>query len=113
MIPSPKVATYDLQPAMSAPELTTRLIEEIKSNQYDVIICNYANPDMVGHTGNFAATVEAIEIIDACLGRVIEALKSTQGELLITADHGASRARTRAAGSCCKRSSPISTPTCD
>lgn len=88
LIPSPKVATYDLQPAMSAPELTARLTQEILSNQYDVIICNFANPDMVGHTGNFAATVQAIEIIDECLGNIVAALQTTHGELLITADHG-------------------------
>lgn len=88
LIPSPKVATYDLKPEMSAPELTDRLVEEIHRQQYDVIICNYANPDMVGHSGNFSATVKAIEVVDACLSRVIEALKEVQGEALITADHG-------------------------
>jgi len=88
LIPSPKVATYDLQPQMSAVELTERLIKEIKSDQYDVIICNYANPDMVGHTGNFAATVKAIEIIDQCIGMLIDACEIAGGELLITADHG-------------------------
>src|SRR5204863_9820186 len=71
LIPSPRVATYDLQPEMSAPELTERLIHEIKTQQYDFIICNYANPDMVGHTGDFPATVKAIETIDECLGKVI------------------------------------------
>lgn len=88
LIPSPAVATYDLQPEMSAPELTARLIQEIKNQQYDVIICNFANPDMVGHTGNFEATIKAIETIDGCLGSIIDALKSVGGEALITADHG-------------------------
>lgn len=88
LIPSPKVATYDLQPEMSAPELTDRLCEAISQGGYDVIICNYANPDMVGHTGNFEATVKAIETIDTCIGHVVEALRQVGGELLITADHG-------------------------
>ena len=70
LIPSPKVATYDLKPEMSAPELTDKLVEEIQSKKYDVIICNFANPDMVGHTGNFDATVKAIEVIDICLGKI-------------------------------------------
>ena len=88
LIPSPKVATYDLQPEMSAPELTTSLIAAIKSEKYDLIICNFANPDMVGHSGNLPATVKAIEIIDKCLGQITQALKACGGELLITADHG-------------------------
>jgi 2,3-bisphosphoglycerate-independent phosphoglycerate mutase len=88
LIPSPKVSTYDLQPEMSAPELTDRLVAEIKKQYYDVIICNFANPDMVGHTGNFPATVKAIETIDTCLEKIITALKEVQGEALITADHG-------------------------
>ena len=88
LIPSPKVATYDLKPEMSAPELTARLIQEIHSEKYDVIICNYANADMVGHSGNFAATVKAIETLDTCLAQVLAALKAVGGEALITADHG-------------------------
>jgi 2,3-bisphosphoglycerate-independent phosphoglycerate mutase len=88
LVPSPDVATYDLKPEMSAYELTDKLVAAIKSGKYDTIICNYANPDMVGHTGNFEATVEAIEALDKCLGRVIEALHSVGGEALITADHG-------------------------
>jgi len=88
LIPSPNVPTYDLCPEMSAPEITTRLIEEIKSQKYELIVCNFANPDMVGHTGNFDATVKAIEVIDACLQKIIEALQEIGGELLITADHG-------------------------
>lgn len=88
LIPSPRVATYDLQPEMSAPQLTDKLVEAIQERQYDVIICNYANADMVGHTGNFAAAVKAIETIDSCLGKVVGALQQVGGEVLITADHG-------------------------
>lgn len=88
LVPSPKVATYDLQPEMSAPELTDKLVEAIGSEKYDVIICNYANADMVGHTGQLAAAIKAIEAIDQCLQRVTEALLAVGGEALITADHG-------------------------
>lgn len=88
LIPSPKVATYDLQPEMSAFLVTERLVTEIKSQRYDLIICNFANPDMVGHTGNFAATVKAIETIDTCIGKIVQALLEVGGEALITADHG-------------------------
>ncbi|MFT4058775.1 MAG: 2,3-bisphosphoglycerate-independent phosphoglycerate mutase [Legionella sp.] len=88
LIPSPKIATYDLQPEMSAPQLTDRLIDAINTRAYDVIICNYANADMVGHSGNFNATVRAIECLDQCLNRVWHALKNQGGKLLITADHG-------------------------
>ena len=88
LVPSPKVATYDLQPEMSAPEVTDRLVEAVGSGRFDVIICNYANPDMVGHTGNMEAAVRAIEVIDECLGRVAVAVREAGGELLITADHG-------------------------
>jgi 2,3-bisphosphoglycerate-independent phosphoglycerate mutase len=88
LVPSPNVATYDLQPEMNAFELTDKLVAAIKSGEYDTIICNYANPDMVGHTGNFAATVQAIEALDKCLLRVVEALREVGGEALITADHG-------------------------
>lgn len=88
LVPSPKVSTYDLQPEMSAPELTMALIDAIQSRSYDVIICNYANADMVGHTGNFAATVKAIEVLDYCLGQVAEAVAAEGGLMLITSDHG-------------------------
>ncbi|WP_459873080.1 2,3-bisphosphoglycerate-independent phosphoglycerate mutase [Endothiovibrio diazotrophicus] len=88
LIPSPHVATYDLQPEMAAAEVTDKLVEAIESARFDVVICNYANPDMVGHTGNFEATVKALETIDSCLGRVYASLKRAGGELLITADHG-------------------------
>lgn len=88
LIPSPKVATYDLQPEMSAVEVTNKLVEEIKNQRYDVIICNFANPDMLGHTGNLPATIKAIETIDACLEKITTALLSVGGEAIITADHG-------------------------
>lgn len=88
LIPSPKVKTYDQQPEMSAAELTDRLVEAIESGDYDVIICNYANPDMVGHTGKLDAAIKAIEALDGCLGRVESAIKQSGGEWLITADHG-------------------------
>lgn len=88
LVPSPQVATYDLMPAMSAVEVTDRLVEAVESGKYDVIICNYANSDMVGHTGNYEAAVQAIEVLDACLGRLVNAVLSAGGELLITADHG-------------------------
>lgn len=88
LVPSPKVATYDLQPEMSAIALTDELVKAIESKHYDVIICNFANPDMVGHTGNFKATVLAIETIDKCLGRICDSLQKVSGEALITADHG-------------------------
>lgn len=88
LVPSPRVATYDLQPEMSAAEVTDRLVGAIESNKYDVIVCNYANPDMVGHTGCFEAAVKAIEALDACLARVEQSILSAGGEMLITADHG-------------------------
>ena len=88
LIPSPHVATYDLQPQMSAPQVTDELVQAIGSGKYDAIICNFANADMVGHTGNFPAAVQAIETLDTCLGRIVEALQKVGGELLITADHG-------------------------
>jgi 2,3-bisphosphoglycerate-independent phosphoglycerate mutase len=88
LIPSPKVATYDLQPAMSAPELTARLVEAIRSGDFDVIICNVANPDMVGHTGVLEAAIEAVGAVDQCLAAVSAAIDEVGGELLITADHG-------------------------
>lgn len=88
LIPSPKVATYDLQPEMSAPLLTKKLCAAISSGQYAAIICNYANPDMVGHTGDFDATVQAVEVIDHCLNEIIQASLDAGSEVLITADHG-------------------------
>ena len=88
LIPSPDVATYDLQPEMSAPELTDKLVAAIGSGKYDLIVCNYANGDMVGHTGVYAAAVQAVEALDQCLGRVEQALAEAGGQALITADHG-------------------------
>ena len=88
LVQSPQVATYDLQPEMSAPEVTDKLVDAIKSGAYDLIVCNYANGDMVGHTGKYDAAVKAIEALDVCLGRVTEALLDVGGECLITADHG-------------------------
>ncbi|MGN0362938.1 MAG: 2,3-bisphosphoglycerate-independent phosphoglycerate mutase [Bilifractor sp.] len=88
LIPSPKVATYDLQPEMSAPKVCDTLCEAIRSGKYDVIIINFANPDMVGHTGVESAAIKAIEAVDACMGRAIEALKEVDGQMFITADHG-------------------------
>ncbi len=88
LVPSPKVATYDLQPEMSAGEVTDRLVEAIGSNSYDLIICNFANPDMVGHTGVLSAAITAMETIDRCMGRLDDAVRAAGGALLITADHG-------------------------
>ncbi|HEV7803307.1 MAG TPA: 2,3-bisphosphoglycerate-independent phosphoglycerate mutase, partial [Burkholderiales bacterium] len=88
LVPSPKVATYDLKPEMSAPEVTQKLIEAIRSRTYNAIVCNYANGDMVGHTGNLAAATRAIEVLDECVGAVVTAMRETGGEVLITSDHG-------------------------
>jgi 2,3-bisphosphoglycerate-independent phosphoglycerate mutase len=88
LINSPSVATYDMQPEMSSAELTEKLVAAIKSTEYDVIICNYPNGDMVGHTGVYDAAVKACEAVDACVGQIVEALKEVGGECLITADHG-------------------------
>ena len=88
LVPSPKVETYDLKPEMSAYEVTDKVVEAINSKKYDCIILNYANPDMVGHTGSLEAAIKAIETIDECVGRVVEAINNQSGVLLITADHG-------------------------
>lgn len=88
LVPSPKVATYDLQPEMSAFEVLENLERVIAAEHYDVIVVNFANPDMVGHTGNMAACVKAVETVDACLGRLQQAVFDKEGVLLITADHG-------------------------
>ena len=88
LVPSPKVATYDLQPEMSAREVTDKLIRAIKGGQYDLIVVNYANPDMVGHTGDLAAAIQAVEMIDRCLARLIDALRAVEGAIVVTADHG-------------------------
>lgn len=88
LVDSPKVSTYDLQPEMSAPEVTEKLVAAIKGGEYKLIICNFANADMVGHTGNLAAASAAIEALDQCLAAVVSALAEVDGEALITADHG-------------------------
>ena len=88
LVPSPKVATYDLKPEMSAYQVTEKLEEAIASGKYDLIVCNYANPDMVGHTGVMDAAVKAVDTIDECLGRLRAALEKAGGAMLLTADHG-------------------------
>jgi len=88
LIPSPKVATYDLQPEMSANIVAEKLIEALRLKKYDVIICNFANPDMLGHTGNLAATIKAVETVDNCLGEVTKVLQEVGGEMCVIADHG-------------------------
>lgn len=88
LVQSPQVATYDLQPEMSAHEVTDKLEQAIREGLYDTIICNYANGDMVGHTGNFDAAVKAVETLDHCVGRLVTAIRDTGGQCLITADHG-------------------------
>ncbi len=88
LIPSPKVATYDLQPEMSAIELTDQLVKAINNGDYDIIICNFANPDMVGHTGVETAANRAIEVVDQCIKKIVDSLQKIGGELLITSDHG-------------------------
>jgi len=88
LVPSPKVATYDLQPEMSAPELTEKAVAAIRTGRYDLIVLNFANPDMVGHTGSLPAAIKAVETVDAGLGRIVEAVRAQGGALLVTADHG-------------------------
>jgi 2,3-bisphosphoglycerate-independent phosphoglycerate mutase len=88
LIPSPKVATYDLQPEMNLPMLTERLVADIRAKKHDVIVCNIANPDMVGHSGILAAAVQAAEAVDVALGAIRAALHDAGGEMIVTADHG-------------------------
>lgn len=88
LVPSPKVATYDLQPEMSAPAVTDKLVAAIASGQFDFIVVNYANTDMVGHTGDLNAAILAVQAVDACLGRLVAAVRSAGGMMLVTADHG-------------------------
>jgi 2,3-bisphosphoglycerate-independent phosphoglycerate mutase len=88
MVPSPKVATYDLQPEMSAAGLTDKAVAAIDSGKYDLIVLNYANPDMVGHTGMLPAAIKALDAVDTGIGRIAEAVRKQGGALLITADHG-------------------------
>ena len=88
LVKSPKVPTYDMQPEMSAPEVCDKLVDAIRSQKYDVIIINFANPDMVGHTGVEAAAIKAVETVDACVGKAVEAVKEVGGQMFICADHG-------------------------
>ena len=88
MVPSPKVATYDLKPEMSAPELTEHVMKAIESDAYDLLVVNYANPDMVGHTGSLPAAIAAVETVDNALGRIAAAIEERGGSLIVTADHG-------------------------
>ncbi|MSP47949.1 MAG: 2,3-bisphosphoglycerate-independent phosphoglycerate mutase [Alphaproteobacteria bacterium] len=88
LVPSPEVATYDLKPEMSAPEVTEKLVEAIRSGAFDLIVANYANTDMVGHTGDISAAIKAVEAVDICLGRVAGTLEAAGGVMLVTADHG-------------------------
>lgn len=88
LVPSPKVATYDLKPEMSAFEVTDKVVAAIESKNFDMIVLNFANPDMVGHTGVLEAAEKAVQTVDSCLGRIVEALQAVNGHLLVTADHG-------------------------
>src|SRR5690606_13569934 len=88
LIPSPKVATYDLKPEMSAPELADTVSQAVRQGGHELIVLNFANGDMVGHTGVFEAAVKAVEAVDAALGRVLEALDEAGGQAIVTADHG-------------------------
>ena len=88
LVPSPQVETYDLQPQMSAPEVTEKLVAAIHSGEFDAIVCNYANCDQVGHTGNYDAAIQAVEAVDSALAAVVEAIRAVGGQALITADHG-------------------------
>ena len=88
LVPSPKVETYDLKPEMSAYEVCDKVVDAINSKKYNCIILNFANPDMVGHTGNLSATIEAIEAIDECVGKIVDSIEKQKANLIITADHG-------------------------
>jgi 2,3-bisphosphoglycerate-independent phosphoglycerate mutase len=88
LIPSPKVATYDLKPEMSAREVTSKVLDRLDWNKYDMIVLNFANPDMVGHTGIFQAAKKAIEVVDECLGKIVSKILEKDGTVFITADHG-------------------------
>ena len=88
LVPSPRVATYDLQPQMSCPEVTAKLVEAIRAQRFDLVVCNLANPDMVGHTGDLAAAVQAAQAVDAAIGQIDAAVRQVHGALVITADHG-------------------------
>jgi 2,3-bisphosphoglycerate-independent phosphoglycerate mutase len=88
LVPSQKVATYDLKPEMSAPGIADALVADLGERRHEVVICNFANADMVGHTGNVPATIAAVETLDGCLGRILKALNASEGRAIVTADHG-------------------------
>ena len=88
LVPSPKVETYDMQPEMSAYEVTDKVCEALENDKYDVVILNFANTDMVGHTGSLPAAIKAVETVDECVGRIVKIIEEKKGNLLITADHG-------------------------
>ena len=88
LVPSPKVETYDMQPEMSAYQVCGKVVDAIYSGKYNTIILNFANPDMVGHTGSLEAVIKALEAVDTCVGKILEAIKDVHGNLLMTADHG-------------------------
>ncbi|MCA1786246.1 MAG: alkaline phosphatase family protein [Desulfobacteraceae bacterium] len=88
LVPSPQVATYDMQPEMSAYEVTDKMLNALDSQKYDFIVLNYANPDMVGHTGDFDATVKACKVVDECVGKIVDRVLENDGVVLLTADHG-------------------------
>eukprot|EP00949_MAST-11_sp_MAST-11-sp1_P003519 g3519.t1 len=88
LVPSPKVATYDLQPEMSAPELSSKLCEAVQSGKHDLVVINFANPDMVGHSGSLSAAIAAVEAVDECLGNLVTSVQDQQGAIIVTADHG-------------------------
>ena len=88
LVPSPKVETYDMKPEMSAYEVTDKVCEALENDKYDVVILNFANTDMVGHTGSLQAAIKAVEAVDECVGKIVKIIEEKQGNLLITADHG-------------------------
>lgn len=112
LVPSPEVATYDMQPEMSAPIVTEKVLEAIASDKYDLIILNFANPDMVGHTGNMNATVEAIEVLDGLVGKIKDAVLAKDGQILLTADHGNADTMTDADGNVVTKHSLAEVPLC-
>ena len=112
LIPSPKVATYDLQPEMSAPLVASTVIEQINKDAYDVYILNFANPDMVGHTGVFDAAVKAIETLDGLVGQIRDAILAKDGQILLTADHGNADTMLDADGNVVTKHSTAQVPLC-
>ena len=112
LVPSPEVPTYDMQPEMSAPIVTERVLEAIASDKYDLIILNFANPDMVGHTGNMKATVEAIEVLDGLVGKIRDAVLAKDGQILLTADHGNADTMLDSSGAVVTKHSLAEVPLC-